>query len=320
MKRFYIALMSLYVGLLPARAAEYPNHAITFVVPFAAGGPTDRLSRVVAEQMGHLLGQSIIIENVAGAGGSVGVERVVHAPPDGYTIGVGNWSTHVLNGAIYHLNYDLVADLSPVALLPSAPQVIVARKDIKADNLAELIAWIRNNRTTLGTAGVGSAGHVSAILFQQRTETQLTLVHYRGGGPAMTDLIGGHIDLMIDQANTSLPQVRQNAIKAFAVTSAMRLASDPAIPTAEEAGLKDFRVAVWHGLWAPKGTPGPIIDAISAATRRALSDPGLLERLNSVGQTVPQPEQISPAGLHEVQQAEIAKWWPILKAANVKSE
>jgi tripartite-type tricarboxylate transporter receptor subunit TctC len=320
MTRLVFVLLFLCSGLLPARAADYPNRTITFVVPFAAGGPTDTLGRVVAEEMSRILGQSIIIENVAGAGGSVGVERVVRASPDGYTICVGNWSTHVLNGAIYHLDYDLVADLEPVALLPSAPQVIVARKDIKADNLAELIAWVKSNRATLGTAGVGSAGHVSAILFQQKTGTELTLVHYRGGGPAMTDLIGGHIDLMIDQSTTSLPQVRQHAIKAYAVTGAARLSSDPLIPTTGEAGLKDFRVAVWHGLWAPKGTPVAVVNALSAAARQALSDPRLVERLTAVGQNVPEPAQISPAGLGSLQQAEIAKWWPILKTANVKSE
>jgi tripartite-type tricarboxylate transporter receptor subunit TctC len=320
MRQIAGVLLLFWFGLLPARAAEFPTRTITFVVPFAPGGPTDTLGRVMADKMGHLLGQSIVVENVAGAGGSVGVERVVHSPPDGYTISVGNWSTHVLNGAIYHLGYDLLSDLEPVAVLPSAPQLIVARKDIAASNLAELIAWTRSNRATLGTAGVGSAGHVSAILFAQQTGAQLTLVHYRGGGPAMTDLIGGHIDLMIDQSTTSLPQVREHAIRAFAVTSATRLPSDPAIPTTEEAGLKDFRVAVWHGLWAPKGTPAYIIDALSAAARQALSEPGMIERLQAVGQTVPQPNQISPAGLRSLQQVEIEKWWPILKAAQVKSE
>jgi tripartite-type tricarboxylate transporter receptor subunit TctC len=320
MKPVFVALLALWSGLLPARAAEYPNHTITFVIPFAPGGPTDMLGRAIAEQMSHILGQPIVVENVAGAGGSVGVERVVHSPPDGYTICVGNWSTHVLNGAIYHLDYDLVADLEPVAVLPSAPQIIVARKDIKADNLSELIAWIKNNRATLGTAGVGSAGHVSAILFEQRIGAQLTLVHYRGGGPAMMDLIGGHIDLMIDQSTTSLPQVREHAIKAFAVTSAARLSSDPAIPTTEEAGLKDFKVAVWHGLWAPKDTPASIVAALGAAARQALSDPGMIKRLKALGQTIPQPDQISSASLRNLQQAEITKWWPILTAAHIKPE
>jgi tripartite-type tricarboxylate transporter receptor subunit TctC len=320
MKQIFAALLALWFCQSPAYAANYPDRPITFIVPFAAGGPTDTLGRLVAEQMGRILGQSIVIENVAGAGGSVGVERVVHARPDGYTICVGNWSTQVLNGAIYHLNYDLMTDLDPVAPLPSAPQIIVARKDLKANNLAELIAWIKNNRATLGTAGVGSAGHVSAIMFQRETGTELTLVHYRGGGPAMADLIGGHIDLMIDQSLTSLPQIRQDTIKAFAVTSDTRLASDPAIPTTEEAGLKDFRVAVWHGLWAPKGTPAAVIDSLGAAVRQVLSDPGIVKRLEAVGETVPRPEQVSPAGLKSLQQAEIAKWWPILKAAQVKSE
>ena len=320
MKQVLAVLLALWFCLPRAHAAEYPSRTITFVVPFAAGGPTDTLGRAVADRMGRILGQSIVIENVAGAGGSVGVERVVRAPPDGYTLCLGNWSTHVLNGAIYRLDYDLAADLEPVALLPSAPQIIVARKDIKANNLAELIAWAKANRATLGTAGVGSAGHVSATLFEQKTGAQLTLVHYRGGGPAMTDLMGGHIDLMIDQSNTSLPQIRQGAIKAFAVTSAIRLSSDPTIPTTEEAGLKDFRVAVWHGLWAPRGTPAAILDKLGSAARQALADPGMIERLAAVGQAVPEPEQISSDGLRNLQQAEIAKWWPILKAANLTAK
>jgi tripartite-type tricarboxylate transporter receptor subunit TctC len=310
----------LALSAVTARAAEYPNHPIKFIVPFAAGGPTDTLARIIAERMSRILAQSVVIENIAGAGGSIGVERVVRAPADGYTISFGNWSTHVLNGAIYSLDYDLTGDLEPIALLPNAPQIIVARKDIKATNLSELLAWIKANRTTLGTAGVGSAGHVSALLFEKQTGIQLTIVHYRGGAPAMTDLIGGHIDMMIDQTTTSLPQVRQGTIKPFAVTSPSRLASDPAIPTTDEAGLPNFEVAVWHGLWAPKGTSPAIINALGTAAREALSDPVVSDRLKALGQTLPPTAQISPEGLRSFQKAEIEKWWPILKVANVRPE
>ena len=320
MKKYLLAIVLALSTVSASAAAEYPAHPIKFIVPFAAGGPTDTLGRTIAERMSRVLAQSIIVENVAGAGGSIGVERVVHAPADGYTIGLGNWSTNVLNGATYSLDYDLTRDLEPVALLPSAPQIIVARKDIKATNLAELLAWIKANRTTLGTAGVGSAGHVSALLFEKQTGTQLTIVHYRGGAPAMTDMIGGHIDMMIDQATTSLPQIRQGAIKPFAITSSSRLASDPAIPTTDEAGLPNFEVAVWHGLWAPKGTPPAIINALSNAAREALSDPVVSDRLKALGLSLPPPDQISPEGLRSLQKAEIEKWWPILKAANVKPE
>ena len=312
--------VALWSGVSLAKAGDYPRHPITFVVPFAAGGPLDTLARVVAEPMSRSLGQSIVIENVAGAGGSVGVERVVRAAPDGYTISVGNWSTHVLNGAIYRLGYDLVADLDPIALLPSAPQVIVARKGIEATTLPELIAWTKTHQATLGTAGVGSAGHVSAVLFEKRTGAPITMVHYRGNGPAMTDLIGGHIDLMFDQSTTCLPQIRQGTVRAYAATSAARLSSAPEIPTTDEAGLPDFHVAVWSGLWAPKGTPADAIRALSTATREALSDPAIRERLQNVGLSVPPPEQVSPEGLAELQKTEIATWWPILKTANIKSE
>jgi tripartite-type tricarboxylate transporter receptor subunit TctC len=319
-KKLQLAIILGLWSLAAANAAEYPTHPVRFIVPFAAGGPTDTLARIVAERMGRSLGRSIVIENVAGAGGSIGVERVVRAPADGYTVSFGNWSTHALNGAIYSLDYDPKRDLEPVALLPSSPQIIVARKDIQANSLTELISWIKSNKVTLGTAGVGSAGHVSALLFEKQTGTQLTLVHYRGGGPAMTDLIGGHIDMMIDQATTSLPQIREGAVKAFAVTSPSRLKSDPAIPTMGEADLPNFQVAVWHGLWVPKATPPAIINTLSTAAREALSDPAIIDRLSALGLTLPAPDQVSPAGLAKVQSDEIDKWWPILKAANVKAE
>lgn len=321
MRQRLLTAFLVFWGLCSTGFADgYPTHSITFIVPFAAGGPLDTLGRIVAERMSRKLGQSIIIENVAGAGGSIGVERIVDAPADGYTIGVGNWSTHVLNGAIYSLKYDLVADLAPVALLPSSPQIIIARKGIEVTTLGDLILWIKAHRATLGTAGVGSAGHVSAIFFEKRTGTSLTLVHYRGNGPALNDLVGGHIDLMFDQSITSLPHIRQGTVKAFAVTSAKRLASDNDIPTAEESGLKDFEVAVWSGLWAPKGTPASIVATLSEAARETLADPTIGQRLQSVGLSLPPAEQVSPQGLAELQRAEIEKWWPILKSANVKAE
>lgn len=315
-----ICFAFLLSGYSSAFASQYPTHPITFIVPFAAGGPLDTLGRIIAERMSRGLGQSIIIENVAGAGGSVGVERVIEAPADGYTIGVGNWSTHVLNGAIYTLKHDLVVDLEPIALLPSSPQIIIARKGIEATTLGDLIAWIKKHRATLGTAGVGSAGHVSAIFFEKRTGLELTLVHYRGNGPALSDLIGGHIDLMFDQSITSLPHIREGTVEAFAVTSPKRLASDPGIPTADEAGLPNFDVAVWSGLWAPKGTSPSVVATLSAAARDALADPSVRDRLLAVGLSLPTAEQISPQGLADLQKAEINKWWPILKSANVKPE
>jgi tripartite-type tricarboxylate transporter receptor subunit TctC len=305
----------------PATPAEsYPSHAITFIVPFAPGGPTDVLARTMAERIGTVLHESIVVENVAGAGGSVGVGRAAHASADGYTISVGNWSTHVLNGAIYPLAYDLVTDLQPVAPLPAAAQLIVSRKDLPASTLAELVAWLKTHQATVGTAGVGSAGHVAAMLFQKQTGVQMSFVHYRGAGPAMTDLVGGHIDLLLDQASNSLPQLRSGTIKAYAVTSPTRLPAAPDIPTVDEAGVPNFYVSVWHGLWAPKGTPAPVVGKLSAAVREALSDPALRQRFAALGQDVPQPGDVSPERLAAVQKAEIDKWWPIVKAANIKGE
>jgi tripartite-type tricarboxylate transporter receptor subunit TctC len=318
-KRFLVTAIAAF-WCLSALAADYPTHPITFIVPFAAGGPTDTLGRMLAERMSGILGQIIVIENTAGAGGSVGVGRAVHAAPDGYTISVGNWSTHVLNGAIYPLGYDLIADLEPVALLPSGLQLIVARKNLPAGNLGELISWLKRNQATVGTAGVGSAGHVSALFFQKETGSQLTFVHYRGAGPAMIDLVGGHIDVMFDQSANSLPHVRDGAIKSYAVTNRERLVSAPDIPTVDEAGLPNFHIAVWHGLWAPRGTPESVIAKLNSAARAALQDPALRERLSALGWAFPLPDQTSPAALGAVQKADIAKWWPILKSANVKAE
>jgi len=319
-KQVLIAAMAT-VGWLSAASAEtYPSRPVTFVVPFAAGGPTDVLARTMAERLHAPLGQPVVIENVTGAGGSVGVGRAVHSPPDGYTVSVGNWSTHVLNGAIYKLNYDLVEDLAPIARLPGGAQLIVTRKSIPASSLDELIAWLKVNKATVGTAGVGSAGHVSALLFQKQTGAQLSFVHYRGAGPAMNDLVGGHIDLLFDQAANSLPQVRAGTIKAYAVTSPNRLAPAPDIATVDEAGLKGFHVSVWHGLWVPKSTPKQAIAALNAAVITVLGDPVLRQRFADVGQDVPRHDQQTPAALAAVQKADIEKWWPIVKAANITGE
>ena len=319
-KQLLVAATLLLSVIGPASAADYPARQITFVVPFAAGGPTDSIGRIFAERMSAVLGQSIIVEDLAGAGGSLGVQHVVQAAPDGYTIGVGNWSTHVINGAIYKLNYDLVSDLAPIVRLPENPQVIVSRKDFPASSLTDLIGRIRDKQATIGTAGVGSASHVSALFLEKQTGAQLTLVHYRGAGPAMADLVGGHIDLLFDQSSTSLPQIRAGAIKAYAVTARKRLASAPDIPTVDEAGLKGFYISVWNGLWAPKGTPEPVIRKLNAAAREVLADPRLRDRLANLGMDIPAPDEMSPEALARLQKAEIDKWWPILNAAKMTAK
>jgi tripartite-type tricarboxylate transporter receptor subunit TctC len=305
-----------------ARAQSYPTRPITVVSGFAAGGPTDVVMRILAERMRTTLGQPIVIENATGASGSIAVGRVVRAAPDGYTLSVGHWSTHVVNGAVFPLPYDLLRDLEPVALLPNNSMIVVSKKAVPAADLNELIAWIRGNqdRISAGTAGPGSATHVSGVYFQKLTGTRFTLVPYRGTGPALQDLVAGQIDLIVDQATNSLPHVRTGSIKAYAVTAKSRLASAPEIPSVDEAGLPGFHVSVWYGLWAPRGTPKAVIDKLSVAAMDALADPGIRRQYGDLGMEIPAPEQQTPEALRAYHKAEVEKWWPIIKSENIKAE
>ncbi len=318
-------LAGALAGLLTAGVAQaqpYPNKPITLVVPFAAGGPTDTLARILGERLRQSLGQTVVIENTTGAAGSIGVGRVVRSAPDGYTVGIGHWSTHVVNGAIYPLNYDLVKDLDPVSMLPANPQLIVTKNAVPAKDLKELIAWVKENQAKIsaGTAGAGSASHVSGAYFQNTTGTKFPFIPYRGTGPAIQDLVSGQLDIMFDQSSNSLPHVQNGKIKAYAVTAAKRLPSAPDIPTVDEAGLPNFYISVWHGFWVPKGTPKEAIDKLAAATQEALADPAVQKRLAELGQDIPTKEQQTPEGLGKHHKAEIDKWWPIIKAANIKVE
>lgn len=317
-----IALSGLLAGVTAAGADDYPSRPITMVVPFAAGGPTDVLARLFAERMRVSLGQTVLVENVTGAAGSIAVGRVVRSAPDGYTLSIGHWSTHVINGAIYNLPYDLRTDLAPVSLLTSNPQLIVAKKGLAANDLKELVAWLKANpgKALFGTAGPGSASHVSGVYFTQATDTKVQFVPYRGTGPAMQDLVAGQIDLIFDQASSSLPQVRSKTVKALAVTSKSRLSSAPEIPTVDEAGLPGFYISVWNGLWVPKGTPKPIIAKLAAAVRDMFADENVRKRLIELGQDIPPVAQQTPEALGAFQKAEIEKWWPIVKAAHIKVE
>jgi tripartite-type tricarboxylate transporter receptor subunit TctC len=305
-----------------AAAQDFPSRPISIIVPFSAGGPTDTLARIVGERMRQALGQTIIIENTTGAAGSIAVGRVARSAPDGYTLSIGHWSTHVVNGAIYPLAYNLLKDLDPVALLPSNPQLIVATNGVPAKDLKELVTWVKANQSKVsaGTAGAGSASHVGGLYFEKFTNTHLTFVPYRGTGPAMLDLMAGQINLMLDQSSNSLPQVREGKIRAFAVTANKRLASAPDIPTVDEAGLPGFYISVWHGLWVPHGTPKDAVEKLTAAAQEALADPAVQKRLAELGQEIPPREQQTPEALGAFQKAEIEKWWPIIKAANVKVE
>src|SRR5262252_5506659 len=275
-----------------AHAQTYPTRPITMNVPFAAGGPTDTIARVIAQRMSMTLGQSIIIENISGADGTIGVGRVARAAPDGYTLSVGQWSTHVLNGAAYALPYDLLKDFEPVALLATNPQVIVANNAVPAKDLTELIAWVKANQNKMA-AGVGSMAHrVSAVYFQNVTGTRFTLVPYRGGAPAMQDLIAGQVQLMFDQAANSLAHVRAGSTRPYAVTASERLESAPNIPTVDEAGLPGFHVSVWTALWAPRATPKAVVAKLNAAVVEALADPNVRRRLTQeLGQDIPPHDQ-----------------------------
>jgi tripartite-type tricarboxylate transporter receptor subunit TctC len=303
-------------------ADTYPTRPITLVVPFSAGGPTDVIGRLLSERMGAALGQTVLVENVTGASGTIAGMRVARATPDGYTIGIGHWGTHVLNGAIYSLQYDLLRDFEPVALVANGPQLIIGRPTLPPTDLKQLIAWLKENpnKATAGTAGPGSGAHVAGVFFQNLTSTSFSFVPYRGAGPALNDLMAGHIDLMFDQASNSLSQVRGGTVKAYAVTAQSRLTSAPDIPTVDEAGLPGLYIAYWHGVWAPKGTPTDVITKLNAAIVTALADPALRQRFLELGQEIPPLDKQSPAALGKHQEAEIQKWWPIVKAANIRAD
>jgi tripartite-type tricarboxylate transporter receptor subunit TctC len=268
------------------------------------------------------LGQPVTVENVAGAGGSIGIGRVARAAPDGYTIALGIWSTQVVNAAIYTLQYDVVKDFEPIALLANAPQLILAKNAVPANDLMGLIGWLKANpdRASQGTAGVGSPPHIAGILFQHITNTRFQFVHYRGSAPAMQDLVAGQIDIGNDSPVTSLPQVQAHSIKAFAVTAKRRLTSAPDIPTVDEAGLPGFYFTVWFAFFAPKGTPKPIIDRLNVATVAALAEPDVRARFADLALDLFPREQQTPAALGALQKADIDKWWPIIKAAGIKAE
>jgi tripartite-type tricarboxylate transporter receptor subunit TctC len=305
-----------------ALAQLYPSRPITIVVPFAAGGPTDVIARTLAEHMRASLGQSVIIENVTGANGNIGVGRVARASPDGYTISIGHWSTHVVNAAVYPLPYDVLKDFEPISLIATNSYLIVAKNAVPANDLKSFIAWLKANpdKAAEGTAGAGSPQHVSGVFFQNATGTRFQFIPYRGAAPAMQALIAGDIDMIIDDPTSSLPQVRAGKIKAFAVTARSRLASAPDIPTVDEAGLPGFYFSRWHALWAPKGTPKDVIARLNAAVAGALADPLVRSRLADLGQEIFPSDQQTPAALGAWHKAEIEKWWPIIKAAGIKVE
>jgi len=322
MKKLIAALFAALASIGLARADTYPSRSITIIVPFSAGGPTDALARTLGDRMRQTLGQPIVIENVTGAGGTIGVARAVQAAPDGYTLSIGHLGTHVVNGAIYPLTFDLVKGFEPVAMIASNPMMIVTKNDVPAKNLKELIAWLKTNdgKATAGTAGVGSGSHFSGVYFSQLIGAKFQFVPYRGTGPALLDLVSGQIDFIVDQASNSMVQVKAGKIRPYAITSDKRLAAAPEIPTVDEAGLPGFHVELWSGVWAPKGTPKDIIGKLNAAIRDALADPAVRKRLEETGLDIPPRENQTPEALGAHQQAEVKKWWPMIKAAQIKAE
>jgi tripartite-type tricarboxylate transporter receptor subunit TctC len=306
----------------PANAQGYPSRPITMIAPFPAGGPSDTLARILSEPIRSALGQPVVIENVAGAGGNLGVGRLARSTPDGYTVGIGQWSTHVVNAATYTLPYDVIGDFEPIALLAVTPQLLIARRTFPAGNVKELIAWLKANPDKASAATVGAAGgaQVTGLYFQQATGTKFGFVPYRGGAPAMQDLIAGQVDIMFDQAANALQQARAGSIKTYAVLAKERWAALPDIPSIEEAGVPSLTVAYWHGLWAPKGTPKDIVAKLNAAVVQALADPAVKQRFAEQGQDVWPRVQQTPEALLAYHQTEIAKWWPIIRASGLKAE
>ena len=306
----------------PSSAQSYPSRPITMVVPYPAGGPSDAVGRIVAEGMRASLRQPVLVDNMGGASGSIGTGHVARAAPDGYTIMLGSWPTHVVNAAVYSLPYDVLVDFEPVSLVATQPLLIVARKTMPAKTLQELISWLKANpgKASAGGAGAGSANHLASVFFQKETGTHVQFVPYRGGALAMQDLLAGQIDLIFDLAASALPQLRAGAIKAYAVMASGRLSVAPEIPTVDEAGLPGLYVSLWLALWAPKGTPKDIVATLNAAAGNSLADPRLSKRLADLGQELPRREQQTPQSLAALQKAEIAKWWPIIKAANIRAE
>jgi tripartite-type tricarboxylate transporter receptor subunit TctC len=318
----FAAFVALLISGGAAPADKFHTHPITIVVPFAAGGPSDAMTRILAERMKTTLGKAVLIENVTGAGGSIGVGRVVHAAPDGYTVGFGHLGTNVANGAIYKLSYDVVTDLEPVALLPSNPMIIVSRNAVPANSLKELLAWLKARPVpaTAGTAGAGSGSHIAGLYLESAAGIKLQYVPYRGTAPAMNDLVAGQVDLIVDQTSNSINQVRAGTIRAYAVTDDKRVSSAPEIPTTDEAGLPGFHMTLWSGFWVPKNTPKEIVTRLNAAVVDALNDPVARKQLEDLGLQMPSQDQLTPEALGAWQKAEIAKWWPMIKAANVSVE
>jgi tripartite-type tricarboxylate transporter receptor subunit TctC len=317
-----IAAVGVLAGIAAASAQSFPSRPVTAVVPATAGGPTDTIGRIVMARAQQLLGQTIVIENVGGASGTIGTGRVVRAEPDGYTIGIGGVNHYVVNASVYPLAYDTLRDFEPISMLSNGPMLIMSRNSIAAKNLQELIAWLKANpdNVTFGTGGLASPPHISGLSLQAVTGNKFQFVPFRGSAPALQQVLGGQLDIIIDQASAALSIAKGGGVRAYAVTARQRLASAPDIPTVDEAGLPGFHVSIWQAVWAPKGTPKEVIAKLNAAIAGALTDPTVQKRLADIGQELPTREQMTPEGFGAFHKAEMEKWTPIIKAANIKPE
>jgi tripartite-type tricarboxylate transporter receptor subunit TctC len=317
-----VALTAL-AGTIGAQADTYPSHPITIIVPFPAGGPTDTLARIIGERMKGPLGQTIVVENPTGAAGTIGTNRVARAAPDGYTLILGHWQTHVINGATYQsLPFDVVKDFEPISLVADNPVSLLGKAALPPKDLKELIAWLKANpgKATVGIGGVGGGADVVGTYFQKNTGTSFQFVPYRGAAPMIQDLVAGQIDLTFTQIGSALAQVKGGQLKAYAVLAKSRWAAVPDTPTLDEIGVPGLHASFWHGLWAPKGTPKDVVARINSALVETLADPSVQQRFAEVGQGTWPREMQTPQALAAYQKAEIEKWWPIVKAANIKVE
>jgi tripartite-type tricarboxylate transporter receptor subunit TctC len=314
--------LGMLAGIATASAQSYPSRPVNLIVPFAAGGATDTLARFLGEKMRERLNQAIIIENVTGAGGSIGLGRAVRAAADGYTLQIGTSTTNMLLGGLYPLQFDLINDLDPILLIASEPLMIVGKKALAAKDLKELIAWLKANpdKASIGIPAVGGTGHLAGLSFLKETGTQAQFIPYRGNGPALQDLVAGNIDMQIEPSSNFFEQVRSGNIKAFAIASKMRTGAAPGIPTTDEAGLPGFQASLWYGLWAPKGTPKDVIAKLNATMLDVLDDAAVKKRFAELALDTPPRAQQAPEALRAFQKSEADKWWPIIKAANIKPQ
>jgi tripartite-type tricarboxylate transporter receptor subunit TctC len=321
LKKLFAGIATLSFALA-ASAQDYPNRTITVIVPFSAGGPTDTVTRLIALSMSKTLGQTMIVENAAGAGGTIGVEKVAKAKPDGYTLLLMHIGTSTSVSLYRNLRYDPVKDLAGIGLVTDVPMTFIGKKDFPPKDMKELIAYVKANKdkVTYANAGVGAASHLCGMLFMTAIGTDLTTIPYKGTGPAMTDLMGGQVDFMCDQTTNTTPQIKGGKVKAYAVTTKKRVPSLPDLPTMQESGLKDFEVGIWHGLWAPAGTPKPAIDKLVAALQAALKDPNVISKFAELGTEPVEAARATPAALDAHLKSEIAKWAPIIKKAGIYAD